>query len=630
MTTSPTTGRAPLPRRRGERVRLHPHATVPPREDANLVREWVHAQAAPIAIDLFAGAGGLSLGLEWAGFSVVVGADHDPHALETHAANIEGLAYAGDLADPAEFLALLETWGISQVDLLAGGPPCQPFSKAGQSKLRSLVESGSRPAHDPRADLWTAYVAIVRALRPRAVLMENVPDVASWNEGAVLTGLLSLLQNEGYRVEARVLSARDYGVPQLRPRLFVVGMRDGRSFEWPEPSTERVTLWDAIGDLPTIGPGVTTDPQPYVGATTTAFSEAMRAHMGPSDAELVFDHITRDVRPDDAEAFALMPEGGTYKDLPPRLQRYRTDIFTDKYKRLARDEVSRTITAHLAKDGYWYIHPISDRTLSIREAARLQSFPDWFRFAGTPTHRFRQIGNAVPPLVGKALGDAIRAALEATPSQEPPSGAHDRRDLLTTWHAANCRDYPWRRDADPWRILMAEMCLRRTRADQVMSVYGRLVELAPTPSDLLDNQDEVRTLLMRLGLRWRIDNLVDTAHVLEDVHDGVVPDDPVQLLDLPGVGDYVAQAVACFGFRGRGLLIDTNTTRITSRVFGRERPHRRWQVRLDLLALAGEKGPDAAFNYALLDLGALVCRSRTPICEACPWRHACVTGSRPA
>src|SRR5205085_7290206 len=114
---------------------------------------------------------------------------------------------------------------------------------------------------------------------------------------------------------------------------------------------------------------------------------------------------------DDAEAFRLLKEGQTYRDLPTKLQRYRTDIFDDKYKRLAWDEVSRSITAHIAKDGYWYIHPEQHRTLSIREAARIQTFPDRFRFAGEPTHRYRQIGNAVPPLLAEHLGRSIHGAL---------------------------------------------------------------------------------------------------------------------------------------------------------------------------------------------------------------------------
>src|SRR3989442_13796087 len=132
----------------------------------------------------------------------------------------------------------------------------------------------------------------------------------------------------------------------------------------------------------------------------------MRKGVAPADRRWIHDHIKREVRPDDAEAFALLPEGGTYRDVPAHLRRYRSDIFTDKYKRLSRDELSRTITAHLARDGYWYIHPDQDRTLSVREAARVQAFPDWFRFDGEPSLCSRQIVNAVPPFPHEAIGQS--------------------------------------------------------------------------------------------------------------------------------------------------------------------------------------------------------------------------------
>ena len=130
--------------------------------------------------------------------------------------------------------------------------------------------------------------------------------------------------------------------------------------------------------------------------------------MDGEDADRVYDHITRPVREDDERAFELMDPKTRYSDLPADMRRYRDDIFDDKYKRLDENDLSRTITAHIAKDGYWYIHPRQNRTLTVREAARLQTFPDRFRFAGPPSAAFRQIGNAVPPLVGERLGRALR------------------------------------------------------------------------------------------------------------------------------------------------------------------------------------------------------------------------------
>jgi A/G-specific adenine glycosylase len=129
-----------------------------------------------------------------------------------------------------------------------------------------------------------------------------------------------------------------------------------------------------------------------------------------------------------------------------------------------------------------------------------------------------------------------------------------------------------------------------------------------------------------LGLGWRAENVIEVAHVLASDFEGRVPETELELRSLPGVGDYVAQAVICFAFGRRSVLIDTNTMRIVGRVFDRDR-ERRWQLRLDLYRLAGPEGPDAAFNYALLDLGALICRTTTPSCDSCPVQAHCATGS---
>lgn len=618
---------------RGHRLRLPRHPDTPDPLDAEAVRRWTADRSRPTAVDLFAGAGGLSLGLRDAGFRVLASADHDPMAVETHEANVGGLGYCGDLGDPDEFLDLLKAWGITTVDLVAGGPPCQPFSRAGRSRLRGLAEGGARSANDHRAALWTSYVRVIEALSPRAVLMENVPDLATWNDGAVLTGVLEALRELGYRVDARVLEAWQHGVPQHRSRLFVVGLRrDLPFFRWPrQRRSRRPTLRDAIADLPAVPGGQRREVMPYWGEPTSWLAQRMRRDVPRDQRWVVFDHITREVRPDDAEAFALLPEGGTYEHLPPHLQRYRTDIFSDKYKRLVWDDVSRTITAHLAKDGYWYIHPEQDRTLSVREAARVQTFPDWFRFAGEPTHRYRQIGNAVPPLLAEALGRQLLAALSGTgPRTENAPGAERERfrSHLLEWHRDAYRDFPWRRARNPWHVLMAEMCLRRTRADQVAPVFEELLRHAGTPADMLRNRRRIPAVMESLGLRWRAENLLDCAQAIVERFDGEVPSNDIDLQSLPGVGDYVSQAVLCFGFGRPSVLIDTNTNRIIARLNRREGTIRRWQARLDLFLLAGAAGPDAEFNYALLDLGALVCRASSPRCGECPVAAHCRSAHR--
>jgi DNA (cytosine-5)-methyltransferase 1 len=625
-------GRVGVAPHRGPALRLPPHPASPDPADLAAVRRWVRSAPRPTAIDLFSGAGGLSLGLQQAGFTVLVGADVDTTAVETHRANIPGIAYEGDLSDPSDLLDHLVAWGITKVDVIAGGVPCQPFSRAGRSKIRSLVEAGHRGADDPRAQMWQSFIAVVERLRPRAVMLENVPDLAAWDEGAVLIGFCESLRELGYRTDAAILKAHDYGVPQHRSRLFIIGMAAGGVFAWPKQRWVRPSVRSAIGDLPAAPPAQRDDRVPYSGKPLTPFQRRMRTGLAPSDRNFLFDHITRDVRADDAEAFALLKEGDTYESLPPRLQRYRADIFSDKYKRLEWDGLSRSITAHIAKDGYWYIHPSQDRTLSVREAARIQTFPDWFRFAGTPTLRFRQIGNAVPPVLAEAIGRELIGALESSTKRRVAlrERTHFREDLLD-WHRGNARRFPWRRAGTaPWLVLMAEMCLHRTRAEQAARVYERLCELAPSPAAMVAHREQALAVMYSLGLRWRAENVIAVAETLCTHFDGRVPDHEVELRRLPGVGDYVAQSLLSFAFGRRAVILDTNTERIVGRVHGHSRRAGGWQMRLDLHQLAGREGPDAAFNYALLDLGALVCKAGKPHCDGCPVAGHCIAGQNGA
>ena len=622
--------------RRGTRVELEPHPDPPDPSDREAVREWLETLPRPWAVDLFCGAGGLSLGLEEGGFSVVAAADSDPAATETHAANIQGLTWTGDLSNPHGFINQLDEWGIDSVDLVAGGPPCQPFSSAGASKIGHLVKTGHRQARDERADLWRSFFSIIDRLKPNAMLFENVPNFAQAQGGALLIALMDELRHRGYTAHVEVLDAWRYRVPQHRSRLFVVGVARDVNFQWPKPRGRRPTLRQAIGDLPVVQADSREEALPYVGPPTTLLARTLRKGLRGAEALLIRDHVTRAVRPDDAEIFNLMEPGDTYLDVPERLRRYRSDIFGDKYLRLSFDDLSRTITAHIAKDGYWYIHPREDRTLSIREAARIQTFPDRFRFAGRPTARYQQIGNAVPPLLASAIANSIHSALErecdngieGELGQPHRSDDHIFRDDLIAWFAENRRDFPWRRSAmSPWQVLLIEMCLHRTRAEQVAQIADEVLSLGRTPDSFLDNLARLEPSLATLGLRWRIDNLVTAATFIRDRFAGQVPDNWQELVAIPGVGDYIASAVLCFAFGRPSVLMDTNTMRIARRVtHDAARPI--WRLRLSLHQLAGPKGTDTKWNQALLDLGALTCTARAPKCGDCPILDHCATGSK--
>ena len=392
-----------------------------------------------LAVDLFSGAGGLSLGLHEAGWAVALAVDTDSKALQTHRHNFSGLALSRDLGDPAQRRELLQMLHGTEIDLVAGGPPCQPFSRAGRSKIRSLVLAGHRAADDHRRELWKAFLEMALEIRPRAVLMENVPDMGFGDDFLVIRTMIAELEQAEYHCELRLVDTWAHGVPQHRKRLILLARLDSNCFAWPKPVAQ-TNIEDAIGDLPELGDSTGGRALPYRRSRgLSAFAQRMRAGM---PRELVWDHMTRPVREDDREIFSMMDSRTLYTDIPEHLRRYSADTFDDKYKRLGWKELSRTITAHIAKDGYWYIHPAEARTLTVREAARIQTFPDVFRFAGTRSDAFRQIGNAVPPLLGEAAARALAPLDSGSVSQMANPLQEARRDL-TEWAKAQRKNTNW-------------------------------------------------------------------------------------------------------------------------------------------------------------------------------------------
>jgi len=377
----------------------------------------------PTVLDLFAGAGGFSLGFHWAGFRTRVAIDHNPLAVETLQTNFasdEFLPLHRDLSrfTPEHLRREMKSSGIvPSFDVVIGGPPCQGWSKVGRGKIRSLNSSGDDIVGftDPRNRLYRRYLDFIRSFKPKVAVMENVPGMLSHKGRNVAENVAESLADLGYRVTWSLLNASHYGVPQERERLIFVGVRkdEGVEFSFPEWKTEKgrrafphVTVRDAIGDLPIIRNGAKEWVRPYRrSGKPSAYARFMRS---TADKNTIFDHVCRMQNDQDLEAFRLMKQGGKYVDLPKRLKRYRDDIFDDKYKKLYWDRPSWCVTAHLGKDCYTHIHPSQARTISIREAARLQSFPDSFYFAGPMGSKFALIGNAVPPVMSRFIATAVR------------------------------------------------------------------------------------------------------------------------------------------------------------------------------------------------------------------------------
>lgn len=373
--------------------------------------------------EVFSGAGGFTWGWQKAGYSTRVAIDNDVAAARTHELNFpHALTLHRDLTafGPKDLEALL---GGRPRGLFAivGGPPCQGWSTAGRGKLRSLDASARSLFHDPRNRLYRRYLEFVDYFRPPICVMENVPGMLSIEGRNVAEAILTHFADIGYRASVALVNARWFGVPQDRRRLIFLGVRKDLRSSISAAALETyaarfrrevlglpphdTTIWQAIGDLPSITHGTHEDPQPYrAPRKLSRYAQLMRR----SSNGMLTDHVTRSHNAQDLEAFAVMPQGGLYHQLDQRLKRYRDDIFKDKYRKLRWDALAGTVTAHLAKDCYAHIHPAQPRTVSIREAARFQSFPDDFRFFGNMGDRFRQIGNAVPPLMSFGIASYIR------------------------------------------------------------------------------------------------------------------------------------------------------------------------------------------------------------------------------
>jgi DNA (cytosine-5)-methyltransferase 1 len=369
------------------------------------------ARSAPVAVDLFSGAGGLSLGLGWAGFDVRLGVDNDRHALQTFAANHSGKPLEADINDLSGADILAEA-GVPEIDLLAGGPSCQGFST-----------HGKRFADDPRNFLYKEFLRVVEELRPPTVLIENVKGMLIAKKGAFRDEIYESFRRLGYAIKGEIALAADYGVPQLRQRVIFLATRlSDKPIDHPEPShsasrqPERRlhrTVSQAISDLPLIGVEDHGTPLAYSEPAKGEYQSELR-----SSAEVVFNHVTRPPSDHALSIIERVKQGEGLRSLPietlpGRFRKMRTISTgahrrdcTTLYHRLAEDRPAYTITCYFTNvSAGAFTHPRADRSISPREAARIQSFPDWFRFLGSYVPR--QIGNAVPPMMAKAFGEVL-------------------------------------------------------------------------------------------------------------------------------------------------------------------------------------------------------------------------------
>jgi DNA (cytosine-5)-methyltransferase 1 len=620
---------------RGPFVRLTPNPDACTTEDElRALSEQLVADAPDLvlAADLFCGAGGLSLGLERSGFRVVLSVDHDAEAVETHRHLFAGLTADWDMSTVESIERVAGLMRENRIEVLAGGPPCQPFSKAGRSIIRHRVRSGLRPPHDERRDLWQSFLEVVRLAEPRAVIMENVPDMALDREMFILRTMVHELEGLGYGVEEKLIDTWRYGVAQFRQRLILVALKGDIAFRWPAESADNVTVWNAIGDLPEVEGGW----RPAEGAEgwidypgpITTFQQRMRQGVRPKDASKVFDHITRPVREDDLRAFQLMDSDTRYSQLPEEMKRYRDDIFDDKYKRLDEDDLSRTITAHIAKDGYWYIHPRQDRTLTIREAARLQTFPDHVRFAGPPSAAFRQVGNAVPPLLAEHLGNSLMLALQAAVPRQ--YNTQDVAGRLAGWITAEPpRTHPWLAAESRWQVVAAELLLDRAPVDQVRYIWP-LIKSWHHPQDVLANAGTLREIAHWIARERRAEQVLETAAWLVANSEAFGTSDGLARAPhiTRAIADLAVLAVASSdGIEGEEpVLVTKGVLRVAARFSGDavDRRNRLSDGRLGIARMIGLDANARLAHLAIMELASTLCRpTLPPKCGPCPLSDLC-------
>ena len=348
-------------------------------------------------LDLFSGAGGLSRGFYDAGYDVVLGVDFDAAALQTFKAN-HGTAETMklDLFDHTNIDVIIDylTKEGIKLDVLVGGPPCQGFSVA-----------GPRDMNDKRNSLYTAMVKLADRVKPQAVILENVPGMVQTNGGIGAKRVVEDFLKIGYKMVPKLLYAPDYGLPQMRKRVFFVGLRDGNEeFVFPEPTVSKehyVTCKEAIGDLPSLQTEdgeiiYGEEEQDYICDIQNDYQRKMR-----KNSQKVYNHIGSVPIEKTKHMISLVPEGKNYKALPPEYQGIYK--YHEALTRYHSKKPSNTInTGHRS-----HFHYKWNRIPTVRESARLQSFPDDFIFYGNKSEQFRQVGNAVPPMLGQVVAEAL-------------------------------------------------------------------------------------------------------------------------------------------------------------------------------------------------------------------------------
>ncbi|CAL2105769.1 Cytosine-specific methyltransferase [Tenacibaculum sp. 190524A02b] len=403
-------------------------------------------------IDLFSGAGGLSEGFIQNGYKAIAHVEMDKNACQTLETRLiyhklknenklsEYYKYIQGKTERKEFVKNFSTKELSNsvinsaiggknneeifqrienllgkktVDIVVGGPPCQAYSLVGRSRDKDNMEN------DPRNFLYKEYAKFLKRYTPKVFVFENVIGLITANKGGYFKNMKAYFKRIGYELDYDILNSSEYGVLQKRKRIILIGWQKGSNFSYPKFDTIKnsFTVKDILSDLKKLKPGDDKNVTKY----SKPINEYLKKYELRNGVDFVTQHITRNHNERDLKIYKiaiskLIKDGERlkYPDLPKELKTHKNEkAFVDRFKVVNPDDHSHTMVAHISKDGHHYIYPDLKqiRSLSVREAARIQSFPDDFYFEGGRTAAFRQIGNAVPPLMGKEIAKSIKKQL---------------------------------------------------------------------------------------------------------------------------------------------------------------------------------------------------------------------------
>ena len=599
----------------------------------------------PRLVSLFSGCGGLDLPFHKAGFECVWAIDANKDACRTYTRNIADVIVHGKIEE-------VDSNKIPDSDIIIGGFPCQDFSMIWK-----------RPGLDgTRGNLYTYFLSFVKAKQPRAFVAENVKGLLSANEHKAIARIISDFEeiNPGYLVKPKLYNFAEYGVPQFRERVIIVGVRMDTGFNFIHPKPE-------------YGPG---RKYPFV-----TVGEALK-----DVQKVLYNNEAMKIAPKTVEILKLIPPGGNFANISKDNPLYVRGMISHVYRRIDPGKPSATLIA-AGGGGTWGYHYPEPRALTNRERARLQTFPDDFIFEGSFSEVRRQIGNAVPPRGMIPVVEALlplftgnyrksdlygldrelrripihkRLKLAADENGNEPTelslscfeGVHEQhsadsdctsrppwtceeRNLssetqnlkvnefnirVIEWHSTNSRHFPWRDRSDLYSLLVAELLLQKTNADKVVPAYSEIIKRYPIPEKLSRARTKtLQKIVAPLGLIKRTKTLKSVAEQITNINNANI--DLNHLLSIKGVGEYMARSVLIHSKGVRLALLDPNFLRVYGRIFGLSSTHSRPRCDKNLWERAYAFFPIikvSNYVYAMLDFAALVCRVSKPKCSSCP------------